>query len=129
MDATQALRELMELSSQITAAIVFDAEGSVLATSPDDPAASSALAASTPELVAAAAELGADGSDVTRVEVELDEGAVFVVREGGVTVAATTGSKPTSGLVVYDLRTCAQSIQPPGPKKRRSTRKAKEEPA
>ena len=129
MDAAQALQELRELSSQITAAIVVDADGSVLATSPDDPAASASLAASTLELVAAAAELGADGRDVTRVEVELEEGAVFVVREGGVTVGAITGPKPTSGLVVYDLRTCAQSIQLPEPKKRRSTRKAKEDPA
>ena len=130
MDAAQALQELRELSSQVTAAIVFDADGSVLATSPDDPAASASLAASTLELVAAAAELGAEGSDVTRVEVELEEGAVFVVREGDVTVGATTGPKPTSGLVVYDLRTCAQSIQPAEqPKKRRSTRKAKEDPA
>jgi predicted regulator of Ras-like GTPase activity (Roadblock/LC7/MglB family) len=128
MDATQALRELMELSSQITAAIVFDADGSVLATSSDDPAASAALTAAMPELVRAAADLGADGSEVTRVEVELDEGAVFVVREGGVTVGASTGPKPTSGLVVYDLRTCAQSIQAPEPKKRRSTRKVKEDP-
>ena len=130
MDAAQALRELMELSSQITAAIVVDAEGNVLATAPDDPSASAALAASMPELVAAAADLGPDGSDVTRVEVELEEGAVFVVREGDVTVGAITGPKPTSGLVIYDLRTCAQSIQPAEqPKKRRSTRKAKEDPA
>ena len=129
MDAAQALQELRELSSQVTAAIVFDADGSVLATSPDDPAASASLAASTLELIAAAAELGAGGSDVTRVEVELEEGAVFVVREGGVTVGAITGPKPTSGLVVYDLRTCAQSIQPSEPKKRRSPRKPKEESA
>jgi len=130
MDAAQALRELMELSSQITAAIVVDAEGNVVATASDDPAASAALTASMPELVAAAADLGPDGSDVTRVEVELEQGAVFVVRECDVTVGATTGPKPTSGLVVYDLRTCAQSIQPAEqPKKRRSTRKAKEDPA
>jgi predicted regulator of Ras-like GTPase activity (Roadblock/LC7/MglB family) len=129
MDATQALRELMELSSQITAAIVFDADWNVLASSPEDPAASAALTAAMPELVRAAADLGTDASEVTRVEVELDEGAVFVVREGGVTVGASTGPKPTSGLVVYDLRTCAQSIQAPGPKKRRSTRKAKEDSA
>ena len=129
MDAAQALRELMELSSQITAAIVVDAEGNVLATAPDDPSASAALAASMPRLVGAAADLRTDGSDVTRVEVELEEGAVFVVREGDVTVGATTGPKPTSGLVIYDLRTCAQSIQQAEqPKKRRSTRKAKEDP-
>lgn len=127
MDATQALAELMELSSQIASAIVLDADGAVLAASPQDPAASAALAASSLELVAAAADLGTEGRDVTRVEVELDEGAFFVMREGGHTVAATTGPNPTSGLVVYDLRTCAQSIQPPEAKKRRSTRKPKEE--
>ena len=123
MDAAQALRELMELSSQITAAVVLDAEGAVLAASPEGVAS---LAGSTQELVAAATELGAEGRDVTRVEVELDEGAFFVVREGGHTVAAITGPDPTSGLVVYDLRTCAQAIQPPEPKKRR-TRKPKAE--
>ena len=121
MDATQALAELRELSSQITAAVVLDGDGAVLASSSDD---SGSLAASTLELVAAAADLGGDDRDVTRVEIELDEGAIFVVREGGHTVAATTGPSPTSGLVVYDLRTCAQAITA-GPKKRRA-RKPKE---
>lgn len=125
MEAAQALKELMELSSQITTAVVLDADGSVLAAAPDDPAASAALAASTLELVAAAAGLGADPREVTRVEVELDEGAFFVVRDAGRTVGATTGPKPTSGLVVYDLRTCAQAIAVPEPKKSRA-RKSKE---
>ena len=121
MDAAQALGELMELSSQITAAVVLDGDGAVLASSSDD---SAPLAASTLELVAAAADLGGDGREATRVEVELDEGAIFVVREGDHTIAATTGPDPTSGLVVYDLRTCAQSITS-GPKKRQA-RKPKE---
>jgi predicted regulator of Ras-like GTPase activity (Roadblock/LC7/MglB family) len=121
MDAAQALGELMELSSQITAAVVLDDSGAALASSSDD---SAALAAPTLELVAAAADLGGDGRDVTRVEVELDEGAMFVVREGEYTIAATTGPDPTSGLVIYDLRTCAQAITS-GPRKRRA-RKPKE---
>ena len=120
MDAAQALGELMELSSQITAAAVLGADGAVLASSDD----SAPLAAATLELVAAAADLGGDSRDVTRVEVELDAGAIFVVREGDHTVAATTGADPTSGLVVYDLRTCAQAITS-GPKKRQA-RKPKE---
>ena len=123
MDANQALGELMELSSQITAAVVLDGDGGVLASSSGD---SASLANSTLELVAAAADLGGDGRGVTRVEVELDEGAIFVVREGDHTVAATTGPDPTSGLVVYDLRTCAQAITS-APRKRRA-RKPKEEP-
>ena len=121
MDAAQALGELMELSSQITAAVVLDGDGAVVASSSDD---SASLAAATVELLAAAADLGGDGRGVTRVEVELDDGAIFVVREGDRTVAATTGPDPTSGLVVYDLRTCAQAI-PSEPKKRRA-RKPKE---
>src|SRR5262245_35517624 len=126
MEAAQALRELIELSSQITNAIVLDADGSVLAASSEDAAMATALSASTHELVAAASDLGPEGRDVTRVEVELEDGAFFVVREGGRTVAAVTGPKPTSGLVVYDLRTCAQAIDAPEPKKRRTARKPKE---
>jgi predicted regulator of Ras-like GTPase activity (Roadblock/LC7/MglB family) len=124
MDAEQAVRELMELSSQITAAIALDADGNVLASSLEDSTALARLSAATLDLVAAAADLGSADRDVTRVEVELEDGAIFVVREGGTTVAATTGPRPTSGLVVYDLRTCAQGIDAPAPKKRR-TRKPK----
>jgi hypothetical protein len=126
MDAAQAIRELMELSSQITAAVALGEDGSVLGSSSGDATVTASLSASTLELVSAAADLGPDGSEVTRVEVELDEGAFFVVHEGGRTVAATTGPKPTSGLVVYDLRTCAQAIDS-APKKRRAARKPKEE--
>lgn len=126
MDAEQALRDLMGLSTQITAALVLDADGAVLATSSSDPHASARLTTAVHELVVAAADLGTEGRDVTRVEVELEEGAIFVVREGAHTVAATTGSSPTSGLVVYDLRTCAQAIDAPAPKRRR-TRKTPEE--
>jgi predicted regulator of Ras-like GTPase activity (Roadblock/LC7/MglB family) len=129
MDAAQAIGELMELSSQITAAIALGEDGSVLAAS-SDAAAAAALSASTLELVSAAADLGPDGGEVTRVEVELDDGAFFVVREGGRTVAATTGPKPTSGLVVYDLRTCLHRIsEPEKPKRRRAAKAAPGEPA
>ena len=126
MDAAQAIGELMELSSQITAAIALGEDGSVLASSTDHQAAVASMSSSTLDLVSAAADLGPDGGEVTRVEVELEEGAFFVVREGDRTVAATTGPKPTSGLVVYDLRTCAQAIDS-APKKKRGPRKPKEE--
>ena len=124
MRAEKALSEVMELSSQITAAVVLDRDGAVLAASPET--AGATLAASAQDLVRAAVELGSEGRDVTRVEVELDEGALFVVREGDHIVAAVTGPNPTSGLVVYDLRTCAQAIETAPPKKRRAARKAEE---
>ena len=120
MDAKQALHELTELSSQIESAIVLGADGSVLASTHDEHARTTALARSTLELVGAAFELNAQPQEVTRVEVELEDGALFVLRDGGRTIAATTGPQPTAGLVVYDLRTCLQGIAEPEQRKKRS---------
>lgn len=120
MDAEQALRELTEVSTQIRSAIVLDGEGALLATSSGDPDAGARLSAAVLELVGAAGDLGTGDREVTCVEVELEEGAIFVVRDGAHTVAATTGPSPTSGLVVYDLRACARAIEAPSPKRRRA---------
>ena len=128
MDAAGALRELTELSSQIESAVVLGADGSVLASTLEDSSKAAALASSTLELVGAAFELNTQRLEVTRVEVELEEGALFVLRDEGRTIAAITGPDPTSGRVVYDLRTCLHGITEPEPKKKRRTaRKAKDE--
>ena len=129
MDPAQALAELMQLSSQVDAAVVLDTDGAILASSPES--AGDRLATCAAELVAAAADIGAQDV-VTRVEVELAEGAVFVIREGERTVVARTGPEPSAGLVVYDLRTCLRSIaepepeEKPAPKRKRSSKRAKE---
>jgi len=125
MDAAQALTELMQLSTQVETAVVLGADGTALASSPEGSAAASALAASAHELLSAASDLGSK-QEVTRVEVELADGAVFVVSEGGRTVAARTSPEPAAGLVVYDLRTCLRSIEDE-PKKKRTARKSKSE--
>lgn len=109
MEAAQALTELMELSSQIERAVVLRADGSVLASTGDD-AAGETLARGALDLVAAAFELRSAPAEVTRVEVELEDAGVFVLCEGGRTIAAVTASDATAGLVVYDLRTCLGSI-------------------
>jgi predicted regulator of Ras-like GTPase activity (Roadblock/LC7/MglB family) len=127
MDVAQALAELTELSSQVERAVVLGAEGEVLGSTADEPAATEALARAALDLVAAAGELHASPDEVTRAEVELSEGALFVLREGGRTIAATTGPRPTAGLVAYDLRTCLHGIDEQAkPKRRRQARKAKE---
>jgi predicted regulator of Ras-like GTPase activity (Roadblock/LC7/MglB family) len=123
MDAAQALAELRELSSQIERAVVLRADGSVLGSIPDGPDAGASLAAAALALLAAAFELRSSPQEVTRVEVELAEGALFVLHENGRTIAAATGPQPTAGLVVYDLRTCLQRIsEPEKPKRRRPPR-------
>ena len=126
MDAAQALAELTELSSQIRSAVVLGADGSVLASATGAAGAAEALSRATLELVAAASELSTS-DEATRVEVELDEGGLFVLCEGGRTIAATTGPQPTAGLVTYDLRTCLRDIDEPEPKAKRASRKSKED--
>jgi predicted regulator of Ras-like GTPase activity (Roadblock/LC7/MglB family) len=119
MDAAHALRELTELSTQIRSAVVLRADGAVLASTFEDKASEEALASTTLELLAAAFGLTAQPQEVTRVEVELERGACFVLRDGGRTIAATTGPQPTAGLVVYDLRTCLAGITEPEQKRRK----------
>ncbi|HUF01948.1 MAG TPA: roadblock/LC7 domain-containing protein [Gaiellaceae bacterium] len=127
MDAAQALAELTELSSQVEGAAVLRADGSVLASTEDDPQATERLMRAGLDLVTAAFELNTSPQEVIRVDVELADGSLFVIREGGRTIAATTGPQPTTGLVVYDLRTCLQRIrEDPEPKRKRTTRKPKE---
>jgi hypothetical protein len=123
MDAAQALAELKELSSQVERAVVLEAGGEILAATDSESADAQALAGASVALVAAAAELHATAAEVVRAEVELAEGGLFVLREGGRTIGATTGPGPTSGLVVYDLRTCLRGIDEK-PKRRRTARKA-----
>jgi hypothetical protein len=130
VEAAQALAELKELSSQVERAVVLRGDGSVLAATDDGPT-TEFLAKAALDLVAAAFELRSSPEAVTRVEVELDSGAVFVLSEGGRTIAATTGPQPTSGLVVYDLRTCLHSIEETKPKRQRKPKdpETEEEPS
>lgn len=123
MDAAQALAELTELSSQVEHAVVLRADGSVLAATPEEDAAA-ALARAALDVLATAFELRSSPQEVTRVEVELEEGALFVLREGERTIAAVTGPEPTAGLVAYDLRTCLERIEPDKPKRRSRTKAA-----
>ena len=127
MDAAEALARLTQDSSQVERAVVLDAGGALLGSTIAEEAATERLAASARELTTAASELHTTGGEVTRVEVELDDGAVFVLREGNRTIAAVTGPRPTSGLVAYDLRTCLHGIsEAPKPRRRRSSRPKEE---
>jgi hypothetical protein len=127
MDAAHALAELTELSSQVVRAVLLEEGGEVLAATDDDPAEAQALAGAALALIAASADLSSAAAEIARVEVELAEGGLFVLREGGRTIAATTGPGPTAGLVAYDLRTCLHAIEQK-PKRKRAPRKPKEPP-
>jgi predicted regulator of Ras-like GTPase activity (Roadblock/LC7/MglB family) len=113
VDASQAIADLMEISSQVRAAVVVAGDGTVEAGSAAE--AADALARVARGLLDGAAAVRASGdSPVTQLEAATREGSVFVVRDGGGrVVAATTGPSPTVGLVFYDLKTCLRALAAP----------------
>ena len=123
MEPSEALAELTALSSQIDEVAILGESGFVLA-STGEPERGEQLARVAADLLAAAADVRADG-EVTRVEVRQPSGGVFVVVEAGRTAVATTVPEPTAGLVLYDLRTALRRVDEapakPKPKRKRST--------
>jgi predicted regulator of Ras-like GTPase activity (Roadblock/LC7/MglB family) len=99
MDAAQALADLTEISSQIEAAVLFDASGAVLGSTLEDAEVAQALAGAATALLERAGELRAGGDGVTQLEASTADGSVFVVRGDERRIAATTGPAPTVGLV------------------------------
>jgi predicted regulator of Ras-like GTPase activity (Roadblock/LC7/MglB family) len=125
VDATQALADLTEISSQIEAAVVFDDKGKVVGSTLGDSGRADALAEGGGKLLAAADEVKSGASDLTQLEVATGTGSVFVVRDGTTSIAATTGGNPTVGLVFYDLKSALRSIKTAPPKKKTTAARKK----
>lgn len=113
MDAAQALADLTEISAQIEAAVLGKADGSVVASTFRQEGRGEELARAAVELVAAAGEAGGNSGapELVQIQAATPRGSLFVVRDGGHVVAAVTGSKPTVGLVFYDLKTCLRMLE------------------
>jgi predicted regulator of Ras-like GTPase activity (Roadblock/LC7/MglB family) len=123
MDAEQAIGDLTEISPQVRDVIVVGADGSVTGSN-TSPERAAAIADGARRLLEAADET--HGREVAQLEAATGAGSVFVVRDGGRVIAATTTPEPTVGLVFYDLKTCLRSIDEPKPPRRRTTRKKPE---
>jgi predicted regulator of Ras-like GTPase activity (Roadblock/LC7/MglB family) len=129
MATVRALADLTEISTQIETAVVFDREGTVVASTVDDEKAGR-LAGSALELLRVAAEHGAkpdaEVEELAQLDVALHDGSVFVVRDEDRLIAATTTPEPTVGLVFYDLKSCLRGLGEEQPKKpKRATSAAK----
>ena len=110
MDAAQVLKDLTEISSQIEAAVLVAADGSVLAATLADETSAGRLATAAQALVGAAvAAPHASGEELVQLEVATVDGNVFVVRDRERVVAAVTSADPTAGLVFYDLKSCLRA--------------------
>jgi predicted regulator of Ras-like GTPase activity (Roadblock/LC7/MglB family) len=119
MDAAQAIADLTEISPQIREVAVVGAGGSLVGSNAP-PGVAERLAAAAAKLVDEAERLR---PDVAQLEAATVNGSVFVVRDGGRLIAATTTPEPTVGLVFYDLKTCLRSVDEAPPKRRRAPAK------
>jgi predicted regulator of Ras-like GTPase activity (Roadblock/LC7/MglB family) len=122
-----ALVELTEISTQIEAAVLFGADGKVVAaTIPEERAAQ--VASSAKALLEQAGQIGE--GELTQIEASTADGSLFVVKEGSTMIAASTSAEPTAGLVFYDLKSALRAAAKPAakpkaaakPKPKRTTR-------
>jgi predicted regulator of Ras-like GTPase activity (Roadblock/LC7/MglB family) len=104
MAADDVLADLLALSAQVREVVVLGASGFVVACS-TTPERGEELACTAAALLAVAEQHRSGGAAVTRVEVLGEAGGVFVVRDDGRVICASTVAEATPGLVVYDLRT------------------------
>lgn len=106
MTADEAIRELLDISTDVRAAAVLRPEGDVVAVAPA--AAEAALRTAAGRLwraaEARAAALGS--SPLDHVVVQDDSGGVGMLQAHGARIVAVTGPQPAVGLLVFDLRTC-----------------------
>ena len=129
MDAAQALADLTEISAQIEAAVLAGKDGAVVASTFQQEGRGEELARAAVELVAAAGEARGDfvAPALVQIQAATPRGSLFVVRDGDHVVAAVTGSKPTVGLVFYDLKTCLRMLEREGKKPEKSAKADKAE--
>ncbi len=128
MDAAAALERLREISSQVRAAVIFERAGKVVGSTLGDEKRAKQVADEAEALLREAEQQSdrTEGGDFAQLEVALQAGSVFVVRDGERLIAATTPPEPTVGLVFYDLKSCLRELETPAPKKRQP---AKRKPA
>ena len=106
MTIDEAIRDLLNVSTDIQGVAVLGPEGDIAAAGPGTVAAD--LAATSARLWEAALERAAAlaESPLDYVVVQDTNGAVAMLAARGRRIAAVTGPRPAVGLLLFDLRTC-----------------------
>jgi len=128
MDAAAALERLRDISSQVRTAVIFERGGQVVGSTLGDEERAKRVAEEAERLLAEAErqrEPTAGGGEFAQLEIALQGGSVFVVRDGDRLIAATTPPEPTVGLVFYDLKSCLRELETPVAPKKRAPAKRK----
>ena len=107
MTIDEAIRDLLNVSTDIQGVAVLGIEGGIVAAGPGAVAAD--LAATAGRLWEAAVERAAalgQESPLDHVVVQDSNGAVAMLTARGRRIAGVTGPRPAVGLLLFDLRTC-----------------------
>lgn len=108
----EALDELLQMSSSVRHAILARGDIEVLASTLASEDAEASMLSQTRAMIAAARvsvdEMGR--TPLTQIFVEAKSGCVFIaLGEKDTWLAATTGTDPTVGLVLYDVNTALRT--------------------
>lgn len=128
MDAAATLERLRDISSQVRTAVIFERGGQVVGSTLADEERAKRVAEEAEQLLAEAEQQRDPtdgGGEFAQLEIALQGGSVFVVRDGDRLIAATTPPEPTVGLVFYDLKSCLRELETPVAPKKRAPAKRK----
>jgi hypothetical protein len=106
-----AAQKAIELARDARVAVVLDGQGDLAGSSESDEESSRRLGELARELVSAA-DAAAGGDPPEQVEVQVDRGAVYLVRRPHWTLAAVTRRQALSSLMFYDLRAVLSELEP-----------------
>ena len=106
MTVDEAIRDLLNVSTDIRGVAVLGPDGEVLAAEPAIPDAGLAVTAARLWDEAVARAAAGSESPLDHVVVHDADGAVAMLSAHGRRIAAVTGPHPALGLLLFDLRTC-----------------------
>ena len=127
MDSAAALERLREISSQVRSAVIFERGGKVVGSTLADQGRAKEVADEAEALLTEAEQRrdDVDEGEFAQLEVAVQAGSVFIVRDGDRMIAATTPPEPTVGLVFYDLKSCLRDLETAVAPKKRAPSKRK----
>ena len=102
-----ALRYLLELSADIRLALLWNHEGELLGSAPGTGERLVELASG---LAREAASSFPNGDDSFELDVSCEGGAVFLIRDGGMTMLCLTERSVLPGLIFYDMHAVLRDL-------------------
>lgn len=112
-----ALHYLMELSTDIRVALLIGEDGELLAAAPERPAERAVRASA--ELAREALALGGQNGAPLELDVTVEGGAVFLIREAELLLVCVTGPFALPGLILHDMRVVMNDLREGSPGERR----------